>query len=175
LKAEGSLFGMDYNIDRLAKARMSEGYAGLANGSLISAPFRDETWDVILCNHVLEHIQEDEKALNELSRVLRQNGLLILGVPNEGCMLARLRNHIIQPKISATTDHVNFYIEDSIISKIIKAKLSVVKVETEGFFVPHLRISGFLGARRWGRTVTALMKNLFPSQAAGLTIICRKK
>lgn len=40
----------------------------------------DDKWDVIICSHVLEHV-DDEKALSELYRVLRKNGILIVMVP----------------------------------------------------------------------------------------------
>ncbi len=43
--------------------------------------FEDNFFDVIICNHVLEHIPDDIKALNELYRVLKPNGYAILQVP----------------------------------------------------------------------------------------------
>ncbi|GAG80186.1 unnamed protein product [marine sediment metagenome] len=43
--------------------------------------FKDKMFDLILCNHVLEHIQDDIKAMKELYRVLNNNGLAILQVP----------------------------------------------------------------------------------------------
>ena len=42
---------------------------------------KDETYDAILCNHVLEHIPDDRKAMAELHRVLRKGGFAILQVP----------------------------------------------------------------------------------------------
>jgi len=45
--------------------------------------FPDETFDVITCIETLEHIQDQEKALNEMYRVLKNNGDLILSVPNK--------------------------------------------------------------------------------------------
>ena len=44
-------------------------------------PFEDEMFDVIICNHVLEHVNDDKKALSEIFRVLRKNGFAILLVP----------------------------------------------------------------------------------------------
>jgi SAM-dependent methyltransferase len=46
-----------------------------------SIPFRDKTFDVVLCNHVLEHVKDDLKAMGEISRVLRPGGFSILQVP----------------------------------------------------------------------------------------------
>ena len=43
--------------------------------------FQDNIFDVVLCNHVLEHIVDDEKAMKELYRVLKPDGFAILQVP----------------------------------------------------------------------------------------------
>ncbi|WP_445385603.1 class I SAM-dependent methyltransferase [Robiginitalea sp. IMCC44478] len=46
-------------------------------------PFEDNSFDVILCNHVLEHIPEQEKALSELYRVMKPGGWGIFQVPQD--------------------------------------------------------------------------------------------
>lgn len=43
--------------------------------------FEDNFFDVIICNHVLEHIVDDRKAMREFFRVLRPEGFVILQVP----------------------------------------------------------------------------------------------
>jgi SAM-dependent methyltransferase len=44
-------------------------------------PFDNDTFDVIICNHVLEHVPDDRKALREIFRILRPGGYAILQVP----------------------------------------------------------------------------------------------
>lgn len=44
-------------------------------------PFEDHTFDVIFCNHVLEHVKDDKKALKELFRVMKPGGWGIFQVP----------------------------------------------------------------------------------------------
>ncbi len=43
--------------------------------------FEDETFDVIYCSHVLEHIADDRRAMSELARVLTKSGWAIIQVP----------------------------------------------------------------------------------------------
>jgi SAM-dependent methyltransferase len=51
------------------------------NVDLQSLPFADSTYDFVFASHVLEHIQNDKKALEEIRRVLRPNGIAFLPVP----------------------------------------------------------------------------------------------
>ena len=44
-------------------------------------PFEDGSFDVVICNHVLEHVTDDRKALSEIMRVLKPGGWSILQVP----------------------------------------------------------------------------------------------
>lgn len=46
-------------------------------------PFEENTYDVVLCNHVLEHIIDDKKAMSELYRVLKPGGLGIFQIPQD--------------------------------------------------------------------------------------------
>jgi len=61
--ADMSMKGMDYNVD------------------IQSLPFKKETYDLVYASHVLEHIAADEKAIREIRRILKPNGLAILPVP----------------------------------------------------------------------------------------------
>ena len=44
-------------------------------------PFKENTFDVVLCNHVLEHVNNDIVAMSEIQRVLKPGGFAILQVP----------------------------------------------------------------------------------------------
>ena len=55
---------------------------------ILDLPFEDESFDVIFCNHVLEHIEDDRKAMSELYRVMKKGGWGILQVPmKNSCLL----------------------------------------------------------------------------------------
>lgn len=48
---------------------------------LTAMPYADETFDAVICSHVLEHVTEDHKAMGEIYRVLKPSGWSILQVP----------------------------------------------------------------------------------------------
>lgn len=62
-----------------AKARGIEVYKGDLNGTL---PFSDETFDVIIASHVIEHLNDTDTFLKEVHRNLKTDGYLIVATPN---------------------------------------------------------------------------------------------
>ena len=80
-------------------------------------PFKDNTYDVILCNHVLEHIPDDTKAMQELYRVLKPNGMAILQIPQDLNRAKTFEDNTITDKkeraeIFGQYDHVRIYGRD---------------------------------------------------------------
>jgi len=80
-------------------------------------PFEDNSFDFILCNHVLEHIPDDTKAMQEIYRILTPGGTAILQIPQD---LSREKtfedDSITDPaeraKIFGQYDHVRVYGRD---------------------------------------------------------------
>lgn len=50
-------------------------------GDIVDIPENDESFDIILCTEVLEHLPYPIKALEEFSRLLKKDGILILTAP----------------------------------------------------------------------------------------------
>jgi SAM-dependent methyltransferase len=48
---------------------------------IVRIPYPDDSFDVILCVHVLEHVEEDRRAMRELARVLKPDGWALILVP----------------------------------------------------------------------------------------------
>ena len=169
------IYGADYNPMRLERASRFSFVEELKQSPLDNLPYADGWFDVVLCNQVLEHISHDKKVLLEFKRVLRPRGLLILGVPNEGCTIAWIRNHIIQRSILQLTDHVNFYTEKSISTILTDSCFSILKIEKAGIFLPHLALNYLVSITKPGRKLLNFLGNFFQSQSAELIVISIKK
>ena len=77
----------------------------------------DDSFDVILCSHVLEHVEDDQKALRELFRVLKPGGWAILQVPIDSDREVTFEDgSIVSPherkRILGHHDHVRIYGRD---------------------------------------------------------------
>ncbi len=51
------------------------------NSDIQNLPFKENIFDIVICSHVLEHITDDRKGMQEISRVLKKDGWGILQVP----------------------------------------------------------------------------------------------
>jgi SAM-dependent methyltransferase len=84
---------------------------------ICNLPFKDNEYDLILCNHVLEHIPDDTKAMQELYRVLKPGGMGIFQIPQDLKRETTFEdNTITDPKERAAIfgqyDHVRVYGRD---------------------------------------------------------------
>lgn len=80
-------------------------------------PFEDNSYDIIFCNHVLEHIPDDTKAMQELFRVLKPGGMAILQIPQDLKREATFADDSITDQkeraaIFGQYDHVRIYGRD---------------------------------------------------------------
>lgn len=80
-------------------------------------PFKDDTFDVILCNHVLEHIPNDTKAIQELFRVMKPGGWGIFQIPQDINRAKTFEDDTITDKkerarVFGQYDHVRIYGRD---------------------------------------------------------------
>lgn len=116
----------------------TEGYdypEHVQNINILNIPYDDNTFDLIICNHVLEHIPTDIDAMKELCRVLKTGGKAVLQVPiskNSGQTFEDF--HVIEPKqremIFGQFDHFRIYGQDY-----------VNRLEASGFKVNRINIS----------------------------------
>lgn len=97
-------------------------------------PFDDNSFNLIICNHVLEHVYDEEKAMKEIYRVLNRGGTAILQVPFSPV----LEKTISEPSITDPTileekfgqkDHVRLFGKDY-----------VSKLKSCGFVVDTLKL-----------------------------------
>jgi hypothetical protein len=92
------------SCDIKAKAMLKEDITRLT--------FKEKQFDLIICNHVLEHILEDKKAIRELFRVLKKDGFAIIQVPISNTYKTQENIRFTEEqreRIYGLSDHVRYY------------------------------------------------------------------
>ena len=78
----GRVFGLEFDFARAGQARQISDRVVCAAGEEL--PFPPGCFDLVLSHEVLEHVQDDRRAVEEIVRTLKPGGRLVLFVPNRG-------------------------------------------------------------------------------------------
>lgn len=105
------------------------------NMDVLDIKFNDNTFDWVICNHVLEHISDDKKAMNEIYRVLKVGGKAILQVPVSNTLEETYEN----PNVTTDEDRIQHYGQFDHVR--IYGQDYVARLTAVGFKVERINIS----------------------------------
>jgi methionine biosynthesis protein MetW len=158
-------------------------------------PFPDETFEVALCIEVLEHLFDPAFTLGEIRRVLKQDGHLILSVPNFAHFSNRLRALLGgfapggTPETSSqrpwADPHIRFFTIRSLAALIREQNLQLIELHGEGFSFfttipvlsrPVASLVGWEKLERWSQPLE-FMAQVWPTLCAGhlIAVVARNK
>jgi SAM-dependent methyltransferase len=105
-------------------------------------PFKNETFDLVWCSEVIEHLTDVHRTINELKRVLKTGGHAVITTPNSYFWLMNLLTLFkLTPAKLQRKDHLHFF-------KMSDIKILFPKARVYGFF-PYLilkfKIERFVG------------------------------
>lgn len=102
--------------------------------------YQDNSWDAILCSHVLEHVKDDSKALKEMFRVLDKNGIAILLAPivlniDKSSEAVKGKNYTEAErwKFFGQDDHERIYSKQDFIERIENAGFKLHQLDNDHF------------------------------------------
>ncbi|MDQ7916098.1 class I SAM-dependent methyltransferase [Mesonia sp. MT50] len=100
----------------------------------------DNTFDTIICYHILEHIEEDTKAMKELNRILKPNGKCFIQTPfklGEIYEDYSIKNTQERLKAFGQEDHVRVYSENGLIERLQNNGLQTKSLHFKEDTLPH--------------------------------------
>ena len=109
---------------------------------ICNLPFKNDSFDFILCNHVLEHIADDTKAMQEIFRVLEPGGTAILQIPQDLSREKTFEDDTITDRkeramVFGQYDHVRVYGKD-FFDKLRSVGFKVEEVDLTSHLTPDV-------------------------------------
>ena len=79
-----SVIGVDVSAEAIihAQSRYANDRLHFLQAAIHNVPLQDKRFDLITCFETIEHVHEQEKALGELARLLKDDGILLISTPN---------------------------------------------------------------------------------------------
>jgi SAM-dependent methyltransferase len=105
-------------------------------------PFEDNTFDVVFCNHVLEHVTDDKKVVREFRRVLKPGGFAILQSPVDYRVVttyedASITDPLEREKAFGQDDHVRLFGQDYA-ARLAESGLNIHELKVRETYSPDI-------------------------------------
>ena len=88
-----------------------------------------QTYDIITCNNVLEHVKDPITFLKNIPKLLKQDGLLRISVPNDDSLLQSevvRRGFAVKEYWKAVPDHLSYFNSDTFLNTLEKSGFKIV-------------------------------------------------
>lgn len=174
----------DYYPDRLSLV--------VAYGENI--PLEEKSVDKILCNHVLEHVIDDNILVREMNRILRPGGHVLIGVPlafsHQIRLLIRIRRFILpnsyqlllerakpgelMPELIGVQNHIRFYSLKSVFDLLQRNGFRIVRAEGIGLSVPY-QFRTIMRRSRVLFGISTVLSSRIPSIGEGVLVLAEKQ
>ncbi len=151
-------FGCDINHWAVKKSREVVNKSQLQTASAQELPFRDDSFNVVIIKHIVEHLPDPQKAIDEIGRVTEPDGTLILATPNLDSLLKPWKGDKWIGYQDPT--HISLKRPAEWLSYIEGAGFTIEHVFADGFWdVPYIRF------------VPAMIQKLFFGSLGGFQAI----
>lgn len=132
-------FGIDINHWAVKKSKEVVGKSHLQTASAQELPFADETFNVVIIKHIVEHLPDPARAIREIGRVTEPGGILILATPNLSSLLKPWKGDKWIGYQDPT--HISLRPPEEWLSLIREAGFRLKKIFADGFWdVPYIPV-----------------------------------
>lgn len=114
------LEGIEYSLEAISLGKKMYPSISIKQGDIYALPYNDNSFDLVICSEVLEHLEHPEKALTEVIRVSKK--YCLLSVPNEPFFM--ISNFLRGKNLSRwgnDIEHINHWSKTSF-EKFVKEK-----------------------------------------------------
>ncbi len=101
------------------------------NKTLEEAKFKSNSFDVVTMFDVIEHLSDPKKALKEVRRILKPNGLIVITTPDIGSVAAKILGKNWE-EVKRVREHIYFFSKDTLKSMLESLSFKVLRIESAG-------------------------------------------
>jgi 2-polyprenyl-3-methyl-5-hydroxy-6-metoxy-1,4-benzoquinol methylase len=131
-------YGMDLNHWAVRQSKTVTHTTRLQTASAQELPFSDRSFNVVIIKHIVEHLPDPQKAIQEIGRVTEPGGILILATPNLDSLLKPWKGEKWIGYQDPT--HISLKRPTEWLEMIRSADFSPLKIFADGFWdVPYIR------------------------------------
>lgn len=134
---------VDFNqhaVDYMKKKHGVKGMQADCDGKKL--PFKDESFDLVICSEVLEHLFFYEETIAEIARLTKKGGMFIGTTPNAFTLRARIGFLLNRPGTAFNHEHIRFY-NKKIIKGLLTKYFSEVKLKGFKGWLKDINLSLF--------------------------------
>ncbi|MEM4267003.1 MAG: methyltransferase domain-containing protein, partial [Candidatus Nanoarchaeia archaeon] len=91
-------------------------------------PFKNEIFDTVICSQVIEHIHRNENIFREFNRVLKKEGMLILGTPDYDKVTWRMIEYLYKKLLTNAygDQHITKYTKNELVNMLMKHGFQII-------------------------------------------------
>ena len=155
-------YGMDLNHWAVEQSKAVVDKSAMQTASAEELPFADNSFDVVIIKHIVEHLPSPEKAIVEIGRVIAPGGVLILSTPNLDSLLKPWKGENWIGYQDPT--HISLHPPKTWLDWIQKSGFSLLRVFADGFWdvpsipvIPNILQKLFFGSLGGFQAITGLV------------------
>lgn len=173
-----AFFGFDKNTERLASAYGRERWIlKQCDVEVSGVPFDTAMFDIVICEQVLEHLANPGPVVEEMARVLRPGGLLIVGTPVFPPGLALVRRYVVplfRRLVRQNGGHVQVFTYWSLRRLIGKNGRFSVR-QTKGVRIASGGLLSLLEDYYWWYMLNRILGRLMPWLCPEIQVVARRQ
>jgi SAM-dependent methyltransferase len=164
------LLGLDIDPDRKRDVYTNNGWNIVQGDAERPLAFADQSFDVVVCEQLLEHLNRPAATLREIRRILKPDGLFVVGVPIFPEPLAKLRRWWVSSHGLRGSKHVQTYSLDSIRGDLAP---HFEVIETRGFRIVSGGVLRPLENYAWWYKLNRCLGRWFPGWCVEVQLLVR--
>lgn len=135
VKRHDFVVGMDLSLDMLRKITLEgDALKGLVSADGLRLPFASGAFDMVVCRSSLHHVRKLKEALDEISRILKKEGVLVLSEPTNDSIPIRLARKIMYKLSSRFDEDDEAFLTGNLLKGLRETGFEVEGMGRFGFF-----------------------------------------